>query len=245
MSVLGRRLAAAEGAFFLQESKNAAGRLAAQKKKKPGEGPIQPPSEAATDGLSDVLPEVLRHSLPIIADCHAAASSLADAGRWALRRGAAASPPPRAGAANPLLDYVSLPRVTLGPKRWQLPEGQSSALASTANELRRERCPPHVDAEKLKAAAAGMSQIGKAFAIATALVFGGATSAFVLTASKLQLRTTEDFKNKGRDLIQPTAEIFQSRMAPFREWAETRPKKWRRRGKDKAEEKSQTFKRDR
>ena len=41
--------------------------------------------------------------------------------------------------------------------RWQLPTAENAVLASTANELRRDKYTP-VNPEKLKAAAAGLSQ---------------------------------------------------------------------------------------
>ena len=42
--------------------------------------------------------------------------------------------------------------------RWQLPTEQPNYLASTANERRRDRNPPPMDPEKLKAVIAGYSQ---------------------------------------------------------------------------------------
>lgn len=42
--------------------------------------------------------------------------------------------------------------------RWELPELNSGFSASTANELRRDRLPPTVNSEKLKAAAEGLQQ---------------------------------------------------------------------------------------
>jgi len=73
--------------------------------------------------------------------------------------------------------------------RWQLPTEQPNYLASTANERRRDRNPPPMDPEKLKAVIAGYSQIGKAFLAATILVFGGGTAVLFYTANKLQLHS--------------------------------------------------------
>jgi hypothetical protein len=42
--------------------------------------------------------------------------------------------------------------------RWQLPNEQPNYLASTANERRRDRAPPPLDPENLKAVIAGYSQ---------------------------------------------------------------------------------------
>lgn len=41
--------------------------------------------------------------------------------------------------------------------RWQLPDSENSVLASTANDLRHDKYTP-MNPEKLKAAAAGLSQ---------------------------------------------------------------------------------------
>jgi len=98
--------------------------------------------------------------------------------------------------------------------RWQLPNEQPNYLASTANERWRDRTPPPMDPEKLKAVIAGYSQsifsclkklsssvledllflfwivtVGKAFIAATFLVFGGATAVMLYTADKLQLHS--------------------------------------------------------
>lgn len=109
--------------------------------------------------------------------------------------------------------------------RWQLPTAENAVLASTANELRRDKYTP-VNPEKLKAAAAGLSQIGKAFMVATAIVFGGAIVTFELAASKLELRTSDDIRTKGHNLIQPKIEMVREQFAPFRSWAEDTSKRW-------------------
>ncbi|OAY79211.1 hypothetical protein ACMD2_00055 [Ananas comosus] len=230
MSFLAGRLAATEGAFFLQESKNAAGRLA--QKLPPPSSSAAVASSASVAEAADVLPEILRHSLPLHGSSAAAAAaaaadpSLATASKWVLPR---TSPSPSSGASpdalNPLRAYVSLPQATFGPKRWQLPDEQPHYSASTANELRQDRYPP-VDSEKLKAAIAGYSQIGKAFVIATTMVFGGAAVLFLYTARKLQLHSTDDIRTKGRDVIQPGADVLREQMIPLRTWAEKMSRKW-------------------
>ncbi|AQK83436.1 O-fucosyltransferase family protein [Zea mays] len=153
MSFLAGRLAAKEGAYFLQESKTAVGRLAEK----------LPPSASAPGGASaqpspDVLPEILRHSVPIKGTPPPAEASLSASSRWALPPGGGEAAGLHPDALNPLRSYVSLPQATFGPKRWQLPNEQPNYLASTANERRRDRAPPPLDPENLKAVIAGYSQ---------------------------------------------------------------------------------------
>ncbi|EXB37818.1 hypothetical protein L484_004077 [Morus notabilis] len=178
MSFLAGRLAGKEGAYFFQESKQAVSRL----KKPPS--PTQPSSSPAAEHESqgDVLPEVLRHSLP---------SKLFH----------------ETSNSSPSAIYC----------RWQLPQAKNSISASTANDLRKDRDPP-VNAENLKAAAEGLAQIGKAFAVATALVFGGATLIFGMAVSKLELQSSDDIRTKGRDLIEPKLEVFKKQLLPLRDW---------------------------
>ncbi|MQM00546.1 hypothetical protein Taro_033284 [Colocasia esculenta] len=233
MSMLGRWLAGTEGAYFLQESRNAVGRLAARKKKKEAtENKVELNlGPAATGGRgeeasADVLPEILRHSIPIRYQEEATTSSFSGGAKWTL--GDDPTWTPRVDIViNPVRDYISLPQITLGPKRWQFPDAQSSVSASTANELRQQRHPQPVDPEKLKAASAELSQVGKEFAIVTSVVFGGATSVFALTASKLEIQNAGDIRTKGRDLFQPRAELVREQMAPVRVWAENMSRKWK------------------
>ncbi|MCD9641930.1 hypothetical protein HAX54_028416 [Datura stramonium] len=231
MSFLAGRLAGKEGAFFFEESKHAVTRLA-QKINKPtsspsNSAPANQESASPPPPPPDVLPEILRHSLPskIFHSPVSTDSSLSDAAKWVLpthpNRTSSVSP----DALNPLRAYVSLPQVTFGPKRWQLPDTENSVQASTANDLRRDKY-THINPEKLKAAAVGMSQIAKAFAIATALLFGGSALTFGLAASKLELHNPDDIRTKGKDIIQPRLEIFKEQLSPLRIWAEEKSKKW-------------------
>ncbi|KAL5571242.1 hypothetical protein UlMin_020839 [Ulmus minor] len=229
MSFLAGRLAGKEGAYFFQESKQAVAKLVAHKK--PSSQPSQASSIPATDQESqaDVLPEVLRHSLPskLFHEASNSSSSSSYSGsKWVLESDPNSRRFVYADALNPLRAYVSLPQVTFGPKRWQLPEAKNSVSASTANELRQDRVLP-VNPEKLKAAAEGLSQIGKAFAVATALVFGGATLLFGLAASKLEMQSSDDLRVKGRDLVEPKLEMVRTQLAPLKDWAENMSKKWR------------------
>ncbi|XP_060189384.1 uncharacterized protein LOC132618337 isoform X1 [Lycium barbarum] len=224
MSFLAGRLAGKEGAFFFEESKHAVTRLAQK---------IKPTSNSANQesvsSSPDVLPEILKHNLPSkIFKSHVSVdSSLSNnTSKWVLPTDSNKVNCVSADALNPLRAYVSLPQVTFGPKRWQLPNAENSVQASTANDLRRDKYTP-TNPEKLKAAAVGMSQIAKAFAIATALVFGGSALTFSLAASKLELRNSDDIRTKGKDIVQPRLETFKQQLSPLRIWAEEKSKKWR------------------
>ncbi|KAJ6343371.1 hypothetical protein OIU76_005169 [Salix suchowensis] len=158
MSFLAGRLAGKEGAFFFQESKHAVNRLA---EKSTTTVKNLPPSSSSTiehESQADVLPEVLRHSLPgKIFGKPSEPSSLSTSSKWALRSdhpisNSTVSP----DVLNPLRAYVSLPQVTFGPKRWELPSEEHSVLASTANEMRKDRYTT-MNPEKLKTAAEGLT----------------------------------------------------------------------------------------
>ncbi|KAI6697540.1 hypothetical protein NL676_017659 [Syzygium grande] len=239
MSFLAARLAGKEGAYFFEESKTAVNRLA-RKAQPLNKGAA---ASAAGDGNSvsreaeaeaDVLPEVLRHSLPSRIysqrsdppSSSSPSASLAKASKWALRWDPASGSAVSSDALNPLRAHLAMPRVTFGPNRWKMPPAGSSVLASTANELRQDRY-THANPEKLKAAADGLANVGKAFAAATVIVFGGASVIFGLVASKLQVQNGGDIYVKVRDLAQPTYGTVREQVAPLRTWAENMSRKWR------------------
>ncbi|KAI5683278.1 hypothetical protein M9H77_04506 [Catharanthus roseus] len=241
MSFLAGRLAATEGSYFLQESKQAVNRLAEKVKPKLPSSPPPPPPPipipSSTNAVenqaaaADVLPEVLKHNLPpkFFQSSSASvtnSSSFFSASKWIAQTDTRKKPNSvSVDALNPLRAYVSLPQVTFGPKRWQIPNAENSFLASTANELRRDKYTP-VNPEKLKAAASGLSQIGKAFVCATVLVFGSAILTFQLIASELELHSVDDIRTKGKDFVQPRFEVVKERFNPLRNWAEDTAKKW-------------------
>lgn len=97
--------------------------------------------------------------------------------------------------------------------------------ASTANDMRKDKYTP-INPEKLKAAAEGLAHVGKAFAVATGIVFGGATVVFGMAASKLELRNSDDIRNKGKDLVQPKFDKIKGQFSPLRTWAEEKSTKW-------------------
>lgn len=117
MSFLAGRLAGKEGAFFFEESKHAVTRLA--QKIKPSNS-IAAAKNQELAASPDVLPEILRHSLPSkIFQCHTSAdSSLSGASKWALPTDPNKTTSVSPDALNPLRAYVSLPQVTFGPKRF-------------------------------------------------------------------------------------------------------------------------------
>ncbi|KAK4770215.1 hypothetical protein SAY87_030747 [Trapa incisa] len=220
MSFLAGRLAGKEGAYFFKESKHAVTRLVEKKSPRTTATGSRDdggsPTGLPPDSAADVLPEVLRHSLPAkLYSQPSDPSSLSTASKWAVHGDPARPSSLSPEALNPLRAYLSLPKVTFGPRRWELPEGHSSVLASTANELRRDRHVP-ISPEKLKAAAEGLANIGTAFAIATALVFGGASLLFGMAASKLELHNGVDIRTKLRDSIHPKFETVKERVNPLR-----------------------------
>ncbi|KAG9154532.1 hypothetical protein Leryth_014972 [Lithospermum erythrorhizon] len=230
MSFLRGRSAGQEGAYFLQESKQAVSRMI-QKHSKPPDNINNPVSSNPSSSSADVLPEILKHSLPpkILKPCddqiQSSSSSSTAASKWVIQTGNGKAFRVSQDTLNPLRAFVSLPQTTFGPKRWQLPNGESSALASTANELRRDKYVP-LNPEKMKAAAVGLSQIAKAFAVATAIIFGGATLAFGVTVSKLELHSVDDIRTKGKDLLQPQFDSFKEQAKPLRAWADNKSRKW-------------------
>ncbi|QCE01477.1 hypothetical protein DEO72_LG7g2774 [Vigna unguiculata] len=199
MSFLAGRLAGKEAAYFFQESKQAVGKLAQK-------NPIPKTNSSNNNNNlnfheehdhADVLPEVLRHHLPskVFRNDEATTSSFF-ASKWVLPSDPKFRSSVSPDVLNPLRAYLSLPQVTFGPKRWQLPEAANTVSASTANELRQDRYATHVNPEKLKAAGEGLAHVGKAFAVATAFVFGGTALVFGTVASKLELHNAENMSRK-------------------------------------------------
>ncbi|KFK42824.1 hypothetical protein AALP_AA1G044300 [Arabis alpina] len=219
------RLAGKEAAYFFQESKHAVNRMA---EKYPVTGKKIPSSPVDQPEIQpDVLPEILRHSLPSrIYGRPPDASSLSQFSKWALESDPNAVASISPDVLNPLRGYVSLPQVTFGRRRWDIPEAENSVLASTANDLRRDRYGVHVNPEKLKAAGEGLQHIGKAFAAATVIIFGSATLVFGTAASKLDMRNADDIRTKGKDLFQPKLESMKEQVEPLRTWADNMSKKW-------------------
>ncbi|XP_026448148.1 uncharacterized protein LOC113348546 isoform X1 [Papaver somniferum] len=231
MSFLARRTASVEGAYFYQESKLAVSRLV-EKNKKNNPNFASPLNSSISvvenETQADVLPEILKHSLPLkISEPFSESSTTSTASKWNLPRDVSKVHSLSTEAINPFGSYIALPQVTLGPKRWLFPEGENSVFASTANDLRTDRYNIYGDAENLKAISAGISQIGASFAIATVVVFGGAALAFGITASKLDIHNGEDIKTKGKDLLQPKFDGVRDQLVPVRIWAENKSKGWR------------------
>lgn len=223
-SILAGRSAGKEAAYFFEESKQAVSRLADKL-------PKNPPSDGVgTVVEADILPEVLQHKLPAklyrTTPNTSATSYLSNYGKWAISNssnasvGVAVSP----DVLNPLRSYVSLPQVTFGPKRWQLPASVSSITASTANDLREHAV--HINPDQVRAAAQGLAHIGKAFAVATFIIFGSAALTFGFAASKLDVHSIDDIRTKGKGFVQPKLESLNGQLAPLKDWAETTSKKW-------------------
>jgi hypothetical protein len=104
-----------EGSYFLQESKNAVGRLAW---KLPAyTSPPGPPASAQAQPSPDVLPEILRHSVPIKGTLPPSETSLHASSLWTLPLDETIGVSP--DVLNPLHFFVSLPQATFGPKRYR------------------------------------------------------------------------------------------------------------------------------
>jgi hypothetical protein len=119
MSFLAGRLAGKEGAYFFQESKQAVSRLALKNTtQKPSSLPGPSSNAVQQEAQADVLPEVLRHSLPSkIYYQPSESSSLSTASKWVLQSDPSKGSSLSSEALNPLRAYLSLPHVTFGPKR--------------------------------------------------------------------------------------------------------------------------------
>ncbi|KAL8167194.1 hypothetical protein V2J09_008693 [Rumex salicifolius] len=232
MSFLAGRLAGREAAYFVEESRQTISRYLEKKPQpQPASASSRTPASATGDG-ADILPEVLRHSLPpkllhqeALSDY---SSPVSTSVKWSIlspgeeARFYGASP----DVMNPLRGFLSLPQVTFGPKRWQLAEVGNSVSESTANELRGADQQPSLTPHKIKAAAEGLDHIGKAFAGATAVIFASAALTFELAALTLQIHTREDIRVKGRDLVQPRMDTLKERLVPLRTWVDQVSKKW-------------------
>ncbi|VAI84720.1 unnamed protein product [Triticum turgidum subsp. durum] len=232
MSFLAGRLAAQEGAYFLQESRDAAGRLAQKiPASEHGPRPASPPPSA------DVLPEILRHSMPLRPTLPPPNSTLYGSTRWALPPGGAKAAGVSPDVLNPLRSYVALPQATfgLGPKRWELPTDRPYYSSPSTNEGRRDMHPPPMDPEKLKAVIARYSQVGKALLriAGTILVIGEATTELLYTVNKLQLHSVGDVRAKGKE----HADMVKVQLAPLRKWAEDTSRKWHYKGNKESKEK--------
>ena len=115
------RLAGKEAAYFFEESKHAVSRLVEKNPKTLTT--TNPNSLSSSVESADILPEVLRHSLPAKVFRQEFSDSsfpLSNSSKWAIRspnsntHGSSVSP----DVLNPLRGYLSLPQVTFGPKRW-------------------------------------------------------------------------------------------------------------------------------
>lgn len=122
MSFLAGRLAGKEAAFFFQESKQAVGKLTQKNPNPISNSKSLDESAAISAGQhADVLPEVLRHSLPskVFRDetILESTSSSFSPSKWVLSSDPKAVSSVSPDALNPLRAYLALPQVTFGPKR--------------------------------------------------------------------------------------------------------------------------------
>ncbi|XP_050381564.1 uncharacterized protein LOC126798599 [Argentina anserina] len=86
---------------------------------------ISSPPATEHEFQADVLSEVLRHSLPSRIFCQSElTSSLDTASKWVLKSECKNGFYISSQTLNPLRDYMSVPQVTFGPKRWQFPRSE-------------------------------------------------------------------------------------------------------------------------
>jgi len=230
MSFLAGRLAGKEAAYFFEESKHVVTRFVEKnpKLKTPNSQLLTPNSNPAGES-PDVLPEILRHSLPskiYRGETLSEFESEFTSPKWALPKSETGPYRVSVDVMNPLRAYVSLPQVSFGAKRWQLPTAESSVIASTANDLRSSDY-TQVNPEKVRAAAEGLTQIGMAFAAGTAIIFGSAVLILGLAASKLDIHSVDDIRAKGKDLLHPKLENMKEGLHPLRDWADKKSMEWR------------------
>ncbi|XP_057836515.2 uncharacterized protein LOC131046742 isoform X2 [Cryptomeria japonica] len=234
MSFLAGRLAGTEGAFFANQSKIAAARL----REKLGDVNASPcPVPSSNDSSkADVLPEILRHSIPLSSGNDTAStmsrhSSLASVS--AIVRGNTSSgeqlqlgrhqSPDVLNAMNPLNAWISVPRATFGPKRWTLPAEELSLQASTANEIRKDHS-TSIDTEKMKAAMEGFST-REWLSLNWWHVLAGK---HLLTEMGVTLRTVQcsDIQREGKAMIQPKVQAVRERFRPLKIWVEKISMRW-------------------
>lgn len=126
MSFLAGRLAGKEAAYFFEESKHVVARMVQKTPKTKTQINPNSNSNSDSDSLSqaeaaDILPEVLRHSLPpkIFRSDPLSDSSLSTSAKWDIRNtsNAPLSSSVSSDVLNPLRAHLSLPQLTFGPKR--------------------------------------------------------------------------------------------------------------------------------
>ncbi|KAH8940781.1 hypothetical protein BDL97_14G002600 [Sphagnum fallax] len=242
MSFLAGRLAATEGAFFTQHSKQAAIALRQKIDSSPSPSSSSPKPSPNNNGFpvilsaseADVLPEVLRHSLPLQhvprvpqTQSATAPSSLAASLNLTLatREGAKTGGPSGDGLRHglPVELFATAPQTFLGPKRWRLETAEVSALASTANEARTDIN----NTTKQKALMEGYFVVTKAFMVATGLVFGGALTTAAIAGALLDIQSVKDIRTQGHEYFQPGVQRLQQSFEPLRLWAQGKCEKWK------------------
>ncbi|KAG0555501.1 hypothetical protein KC19_12G173600 [Ceratodon purpureus] len=237
MSFLPGRLAATEGAFFNQHSKQAAIALK-QKLKSSTPTPASSNSESVLKpSQADVLPEVLRHSLPIAPTAAEVAASnvISTPARSSLaaslnsvlgRRTAPQDGTARTGVPSiQAVDHLaSVPQTSFGRKKWNIDAPDVQMVASTANESRLLTKDSVVDQ---KAAMEGLFVVTKAFAVATAFVFGGSIIAASVTASQHDVKSLDDLRTKGREYFTARAEQLKKRFEPLKSWTDQKSESWK------------------
>eukprot|EP00252_Welwitschia_mirabilis_P012299 TRINITY_DN2729_c0_g1_i1.p1 TRINITY_DN2729_c0_g1~~TRINITY_DN2729_c0_g1_i1.p1 ORF type:complete len:230 (-),score=50.21 TRINITY_DN2729_c0_g1_i1:274-963(-) len=229
MSFLSTRMIgrAKEGAYFAQQSKVAVSRM------KEKIGSSETTSAVTTpEAQADVLPEILSHSLPseateqkdssLYSDASLASSSVI--ARTNKEGTDSVHPHHDPEAINPLNAVLVFPKATFGPKRWHVPTDEPPLHASTANEMRQDHT-VHFDSENTKNVLEGYVYIGKAFAIATGIVFGGAALLGTMIVNKFDLHSREDIRREGKLFFEQKVKTLEEQLTPLKTWVEEISKK--------------------
>lgn len=212
-----------ENKYFKQEGDASAARL---RKELDEGGRLRPAGGArpgaggvlVEEGLEDVLPEVLKHRLPV--SPHQEPHVLR---RSSLQSASLTGAEAAAGAQAALQPVGHLPSLRLGPSKYQLPRAVE-VVPSTANARRGGRA---ADKATVEAMMRGIRTVSKAFGVATVLVYGGGIVAFAATCRALGVTAIEDLPSKAEGALQPRIERVRARLQPFRERVLAMAAKWR------------------
>lgn len=228
MSFLAGRLAATEGAFFSQTSKQALVHLKDKLADATSSTPPLTLPSSSPELHADVLPEILQHT-PLA--CPPSSSPSAFSPPPSSLAASLASAPPSSPAKppssqsilaladNPLAFFASVPQTSFGPKRWKPEADEVKILASTANEARMERS-PSIDPSRTQDAVEAYFFVLKAFAAATTLLVGGVTILAGVACSRLEINSVDDIRTKGLKYMQSPTEAIRQQFEPWKQWAE-------------------------
>eukprot|EP00850_Spirogloea_muscicola_P023853 SM000396S15197 [mRNA] locus=s396:33059:33746:+ [translate_table: standard] len=73
----------------------------------------------------------------------------------------------------------------------------------------------------------GSTSVGKAFLLATVLVFGGGTLGLVFIGRRLGAMSLEELPERGREALRPWADRARRMAEPVKHWAQGTAARWR------------------